>query len=141
MGQVAAGEVIPMVVEVEVVAGLAGPTRMVAANIMTSLETIIRGAITIGEEAAEVQVETPIVTMDQGFKLVMLPLKLGWVREPSLSNFSLFFFFFFLKLVVGFLKSLLLGVYRMFDVGGWGKCLLFYFFNLFMEHDMDMGCC
>jgi hypothetical protein len=77
--EVAVG-VIPMAVADEAVAGEVDPIRMVATNIMSSLEIIIQGTfITIGEGVAGV--DRLITTMVLQFKAVMPQLMLGCIHD------------------------------------------------------------
>lgn len=73
--------VIPSVVEVEAVAGEVDPIRMVATNIMSSLEIIILGTIITIEEGVAGEVGSLTTTMVQSFKVAMPQPMLGFVHN------------------------------------------------------------
>ena len=77
-----AAEVIPMAVEVGgAVSGEVDPIRMVATNIMSSLEIIIKGTIITIEAGVAGVVGSLITTLVQQFKVVMPQLMLGCVHD------------------------------------------------------------
>ena len=73
--------VMPMVVEVGAVAGEADPIRMVATNIMSSLEIIIPGTIITIEEGVAGEVGSLTAIMVQLFKVAMPQPMLGFIHN------------------------------------------------------------
>lgn len=78
---VGVAEDIQMAVVVGVVAEEVVATKMVAANIMTNLKTIIQGIIIIIEEGMAGVVGTVIRIIVQQFRVVMVQLMLGWRHD------------------------------------------------------------
>lgn len=78
---VGVAEDIQMAMVVEVVAEEVVATKMVAANIMTNLKTIIQGIIIIIEEGMAGVVGTVIRIIVQQFRVVMVQLMLGWRHD------------------------------------------------------------
>lgn len=78
---VGVAEDIQMAMVVEVVAEEVVATKMVAANIMTNLKTIIQGIIIIIEEGMAGVVGTVIRIIVQQFRVVMVQLMLGWHHD------------------------------------------------------------
>lgn len=78
---VGVAEDIQMAVVVGVVAEEVVATKMVAANIMTNLKTIIQGIIIIIEEGMAGVVGTVIRIIVQQFRVVMVQLMLGWHHD------------------------------------------------------------